>query len=83
MGYKIRFGRDWSCSHRGAPEVTYGPGVYSVPEDVPAEIAERALRSGRARLEHEPVTIEAPVTPPRAKRGKALRGAPENKQHAT
>lgn len=82
MEYQVKFSRPWPVSPRGAPEMTFGPGVLSVPEDISHDLASRALRAGRAQLHKTelPPAPETAVVPPRGKRKlKAIAQAADNK----
>lgn len=70
MEYQIRIYREWSCAHRGAPQVTYPSGVYSVPEDISPVLAQRCIDSGLGRRMN---------SKPKKRGNKMLRVAPENK----
>jgi len=74
MTYRIKITKQFSCSHRGAPNVTYEPGVYSAPDEISDVIAQRALTSGCAALVHEPLHVKTP-----APENKLRKRAPENK----
>lgn len=73
MSYKIRVSsRGWSCSPRGAAEISFSGGEYRVPEEMSHDLADRCLRSGRGTMVQNDIKQGAPSN-------KKLRGAPENK----
>lgn len=74
MSYRIKINREWSCSHLGAANVTYPPGVYTVPDEMSDELGQRCLRSGRGKLVSEPERVKSAA--PQNK----MRNVPENKR---
>lgn len=84
MTYKINIARTFTVSHMGGPALEFGPGILTVPDDMPQHLAERALRAGRATLVHEPEIKDEAVVDERPKakrppRNKARGPAPLNK----
>lgn len=76
MGFKIKLYREWGCTPLGGKAVSFAPGVYSVPEQMSAFLADRCLRSGRGQKLEEPASGETA-----ARRSKGA--APENKLRAS
>lgn len=84
MDYQIQTERPWRYRHPKNGFSVLDPGVYNVPHDLPANLAELALAQGVAR-KMTPPAAPAPVKPvetiaegPR-KRGRRKGKAPENK----